>query len=205
MPPRKPPVDLTAANAGSNPSKIIHDNYKMLMEIPDPDQLMQTVVNLVKPTLNHGFSPKNYQTFMRNLQQSSMKGLEGIQFFLTNFMLKGGGLGVAENKIDAIASLICEGTIGSVPLTNEQRKMKLLAESYGFNVIVLEGNTREVESYVFYRGDGPVTGWVALVRTLELVAQGKIGPDAAAEFMTTMNIIDVSSDHQVDADSEYMS
>lgn len=132
MRPRKPRINLTAGDAGNNPSKIIHDNYHMLMEISDPDQLMQTIIGLVKPTLNHGFSQKNYQNFIKNLQQSAVRGLEGIQFFLTNFMLKGGGLGVAESVTESIASLICEDT-SSISLTPKQQKLKSLAESYGYN------------------------------------------------------------------------
>ncbi len=138
MPPSKPPVDLTSPNAGSNPSKLIHDNYNNLMAIDDLDTLKQTVINLVKPTLNHGFSPRNYQMFSRNLEQASMRGLESVQSFLTNFMLKGAGLGVAENKIESFASLICETSLSPIPLTNEQRKLKLLVESYGYSVKVLQ-------------------------------------------------------------------
>jgi len=135
--PRTSSVDLTSQNRGVNPSQLIHDNYKNLMAIPDLDQLKQAVIGLVQPTVNHGFSPKNYQTFLRNLEQATQRGLEGVQFFLSNFMLKGAGLGVSESSMDAIASMICEDTLASIPLTNEQRRLKLLVESYGYSVCLL--------------------------------------------------------------------
>lgn len=204
MKPAKPSVDLTASTASVNPSKLIHDNYTTLMSISDPVELKNAIINMVKPTVNHGFSVKNYQSFIKNLESSAVKGLQSIQFFLTNFMLKGGGLGVAESKIDSIASLINEDTTVQVSLTPYQRKLKLLVESYGYNVVIAESNTGEVESYVFYKGDGPVTQYVALFRTLEMVAQRKISPDAAIEFMISMNIVDVSDD-QAGVDPDFMS
>lgn len=187
-------TDLTSANKPQNPSKIIHDNYKMLMDIQDPDQLKNTIIELIKPLRGHGFSDKNYLAFAKSLQQASMRGLDGIQLFLTNFMLKGSNLGVIESKIDAIAGFVSEDASKSVQLTSKQLRLKSLVESYGFAVALISENEInrgfDIASYVFHDHDGPVTNWVALVRTLELVSQHKMSPDSAANFMHKSGIID---------------
>lgn len=135
--PSRPPRDLSA-QAG-NPTSEIQKHYSELMAIQDPDELIQAADTLVQPLIGHGFSPNNYKKFTMDLQQAARRGLLGIQSFLSNYMLKGSGLGVAEsNEIGAIASLICEDT-NSVKLSKRQIELKRLVENVGgFSVALLE-------------------------------------------------------------------
>lgn len=133
--PTRPQRDLSA-QAG-NPTSEIQKHYSELMAIQDPEELIQAADALVQPLIGHGFSQPNYQKFVANLQQAARRGLVGLQSFLSNYMLKGSGLGVRESTdIDAIATFLCEDT-NTVRLTKRQIELKTLVESAGFKVVLL--------------------------------------------------------------------
>lgn len=120
-----------------NPTRAIQDNYERLMSIEDPDELVQAANDLVRPMVGTGISNTNYKKFINNLRSSTERGIDGIKYFLTNYMLRGSGLGV-ESKIGAIASILTEDANVFIELTPHQQRLKQLVESYGYDVAVLE-------------------------------------------------------------------
>lgn len=131
--PQKPTRDLSAT--AGNPTHGIEQSYQQLMSITDPDELKQAAIQLADQYRGHGMSDGNYRKFMMNLEQAYRRGLTGLQMFLSNYMLKGSGLGVVESAEDAIASFLTESTC--IRLTKRQYELKRLVESYGFNVAVV--------------------------------------------------------------------
>jgi len=130
--PRKPKIDLTQQKG--NPSSAIEKAYGDLMGIQDVNELKQAAVNLVQPFVGKGFSPTNWKKFQ--LAMAKARSTMDVQRYLTNFMLAGGGMSVGEDRIAALASVITEDTHKTVRLTTRQRRLKTLAESYGWPVVV---------------------------------------------------------------------
>lgn len=120
-----------------NPAHGIHQAYQQLMAIQDPQELAQTADQLVKQYLGNGISEPNYRKFQMALRGAINKGLAGVQGYLTNYMLKAGGMGVAESEISAIASLITEDADICPSYTPYQYELKTLVESYGYAVRLL--------------------------------------------------------------------
>lgn len=75
---------------------------------------------------------------------------EAVQFIIANGMLKGAGMGVInpsarlEGIIDTIGNIIAEDT-NVISLTPEQRRLQIIAESYGYNVYILNEADMEDE------------------------------------------------------------
>lgn len=133
MPPRGPKRDLSGKSR--NPTAELQKAYSHLMSIQDPEELMRAAVGIVKPLVGTGLSEKNYQKFMTNLQQSAQRGLEGLQFFLSNYILSGSGMSV-ESRENAVASLLSEDVNEVRRLTTHERQLKAMVESYGYYVAI---------------------------------------------------------------------
>lgn len=122
-----------------NSTSSLQQSYKQLMSIQDPDQLKQAALEVVQPLVGKGISPKNWATFQRNVM--GLTDLTKLQAYITNYILKGSGLGVVgggarfatEDHVLAISSLISEDT-ADVKLTDDQWRWKRLVELYGFHV-----------------------------------------------------------------------
>lgn len=128
----RPTPDLS--QKAGNPTHGLEQNYERLMQINDPDELKMAAVELAKSYVGKGMKPAGYQKFIRELERASQRGLEGLQFFLTNFMLAGSGMRVMESAQEALSTYLTESTC--IRLTPRQREIKMLVESYGFYVAV---------------------------------------------------------------------
>ena len=128
----RPSADLSQREG--NPTHAIQQHYSALMSIDDPEMLKEKVLEIVQPLVGHGMSNNNYKKFLMELNRSAARGLENLQFFLSNFMLAGSGMRAESNEINAIAGMINEDINEPVILTSHQRALKRLVESYGFNV-----------------------------------------------------------------------
>lgn len=137
----KPSMDLPSSQnlnqrdlsqRSGNSTSGLQAAYQQLMSIQDPAQLRQAALQVVAPMLGKGISQKNLQTFKLTLQKIG-DDLVKLQSYITNYILKGSGLGVMENEIAAIESLITED-VREVKLTDDQWRWKRLVESYGYHV-----------------------------------------------------------------------
>jgi hypothetical protein len=135
MPPRGLRRDLS--KQPGNPTHVIEKNYSRLMSIQDPGELVEMIMGLVKPLIGSGISSDNFRKFNVNLQQAGQRGLDGIRFFLTNFMMAGSGMRVEDNAIVAIASVISEDVNVRTDLTPRQRQLKEMVEHHGFHVVLI--------------------------------------------------------------------
>lgn len=130
-----------------NPTSELQAQYQQLMAIQDPQELMDAAIGVVKPLIGRGMSEKNYQRFMRQIQQAASRGLVNLQMFLSNYILKGSGQGAIPQRggrfaesadIAEIASVITEDADNFNELTREQQYLKNLVESCtNFKVVVL--------------------------------------------------------------------
>jgi hypothetical protein len=108
------------------------------MAIQDPQELMDAAVGVVQPLVGRGMSEQNYQKFMQNLQGSARRGLTGIQMFLSNYILKGSGMGATLEAAESVASFITEDVNDTHALTPQQQALKTLVESNtSFKVVLL--------------------------------------------------------------------
>ena len=120
----------------------IQANYEHLMQPgQDPDDLLQFVLSNIQSMVGHGISQPAFKKLRMDLQRAAMKGgadaAFGLQHALTNFLLRGEGLGVIENAQYAIASMITEDR-ESVRLTVDQMALKRLVETHSrFKVAVI--------------------------------------------------------------------
>ena len=130
--PRKPQTDLSTKK--SNPTSAITQAYNQIMDAPDDADMEMTAINVVKPLVGHGMSEQNYQKFVQQLRQARERGgKEGIQFFLTNYILASSGMRV-ESREDAVASMLTEDINEIRRFTPEQLYLKELVESHVYNV-----------------------------------------------------------------------
>ena len=121
-----------------NPTNALQQAYRQLMTIEDGEELKDAVLKIVQPLVGVGFSETNYQKFLRNVESSlSSGGTEELRKYITYYILAGSGMAVGEDIQDSIASLMCEDQTSMIPLTPKQRELKLLVESYGYNVILV--------------------------------------------------------------------
>lgn len=125
--PRAPQRDLSQQEG--NPTSALQAAYQQLMAIQDPQELMDAAIQVVQPLVGHGMSEQNYRKFMQNLEGSARKGLTGIQMFLSNYILKGSGMGARLEAAESIASFITEDINEVRALTPQQQYLKTLVES----------------------------------------------------------------------------
>lgn len=122
----------------SNPTSELQKSYQQLMAIEDPEELMKAAISVVEPLVGSGISETNYRKFINDIRNAARKGTNGIQFFLSNYILKGSGLGVDLNSIQSIASYITEDANEICKLTPQQQYLKNLVESCTkFNVSLI--------------------------------------------------------------------
>lgn len=137
------------------------------MAMADLDELMARAISIVKSCVGKGCSEENYRKFKLEIERSAREGgIDRVKHYITMYIMNGMGFGVIEG-VEAIADLVNEDV-------NEQVNPLVYAESY-----------------VFYQHDGPVTPFVALSRTLELVANGRLKADEAANFLVDREIVSV--------------
>jgi hypothetical protein len=137
----RPGLDLT--QRGGNISAWIEQNYARLMDQnTDPQEIIDLCTTAAKHFRGRSLGEGGFVKFVRTLQQVAEKGLTEIQKYLTNYMLAGAGMradaGVREpqrdyaESIEGIANMISE-EIEPV-FTLKQKRLKMLVESYGYNV-----------------------------------------------------------------------
>ena len=136
--------------------KGLENQYQGLLDLANTEPL-QAAMN-ARELLRSSKKAKSYTSTIRQLDkiingdQSAWhygaKDLtQAVQFIISNMMLKSAGLGVmhpgtrnediaTDQAIRVIDLLISEGA-GSVNLTSTQRRLKQIAESYGFNVYMI--------------------------------------------------------------------
>lgn len=120
-----------------NPAHALQQAYPELMKIADFSELAAKATQVV--TTSGGISDKNTQKFLFTLKNIQRKGgrVTDLQSYITNFILAGANLKVAEDIIAAFAADITE-TIGEAPVyTEEQLILKQLVESYGYKVTLI--------------------------------------------------------------------
>jgi len=135
--PRIPRPERDLSQQAGNPTSELQKHYSTLMAIQDPEELYRKILEIVEPTVGHGFSDRNYQKFMTNLDASKASGLLKMQRFITNFILAGSGMRVTED-IEGIASLIDED------LTREQKLLAQVVRQYGFHAGLVTESVQEV-------------------------------------------------------------
>lgn len=145
-------MDITQQSG--NPAYGLEQAYDKLMAIQDSEALKQAAIDVVRPYVGRGMSRNHYRKF--ELTLDSLTDVQGIQFYLTNFILKAGKRGVlksrgayesiegvrlclAEDEIDAVASWVAEDPDDKLynELTDDQIRIKELVESYGFSVKIM--------------------------------------------------------------------
>ena len=129
------PMKRDLSKQAGNPTSEIQAKYQALMAIPTFDELKQAALDIFKSCVGHGFSPSNYQEALgaiNEIEANRGKDLEHLQFYLTNYMLKGSGLGVAMDDVERIAAIISESE-----LTEEQLALAVLVKPY-FMVVMLD-------------------------------------------------------------------
>lgn len=134
--PRAPKRDLSQQEG--NPTRALQDAYQQLMAIQDPQEMMDAAIQVVQPLVGRGMSEQNYKKFMQNLQGSARRGLVGIQSFLSNYILKGSGMGATLEAAESVASFITEDVNEVCNLTPRQQYLKTLVESNtDFKVVLI--------------------------------------------------------------------
>ena len=136
--PRPPRPRRDLSQQGGNPTSALQAAYEQLMSIQDPEEMMDAAIQVVQPLVGSGMSEQNYQKFVQQLQGSSRKGLVGVMGFLSNYILKGSGLGVGMEAAESVASFITEDVNETYSLTPQQQYLKTLVESNtSFSVVLI--------------------------------------------------------------------
>lgn len=124
------PRDLSGTPG--NPTHALQQNYERLMAIDDPAQLRDALVKIVGQLRGSGMSERNYRMFMLNLQKIG-DDIDNLKRYVTNYILRGSGLGVIEDKVVAMATFIGEDC-SYIELNPQQQYLKQLVEAHGFHV-----------------------------------------------------------------------
>lgn len=126
---QRPDYDMSKSRT-INITKLLTQEYGRLVQITDPYDLVEAVIELATPLVGKGFRQENYDSFVRTLNQEAEKGLIQLQHYLTNFILRGSGLKVMEH-VDprSIAKFITEDIDQVRYLTDDQKYLKKLVES----------------------------------------------------------------------------
>ncbi len=121
--------DLTQIKG--NPSSAIEANYRELMSIQDPDQLKAKLLEIVTPFVGKSYSETNFRKMRMIL--AKIIDLPDLQKYISNFMLSGAGMSVAESDVAAVAGILAEGKNYMTP---RQARLMTLARCYGFHVTI---------------------------------------------------------------------
>ena len=119
-------MDLTDPHVAPNLTKHLEQNYPIIGQASDEEGLKSWAIEAANHYLGSSLSKINHARFMKAL--ASKHGLPAIQKYLTDYMLKGAGLGVMRNSIDSIASMVQEDVDEVVKLSTEQILLKKLVE-----------------------------------------------------------------------------
>lgn len=133
--PERPRIDLS--KKPGNPTSELEKHYQELKALAsDSEAAAAKAVEIIQPLVGKGMSERNYSKFMLDLNKA--KERNRVFEFLTNYILKGSGLGVMDD-VEAIASFVSEDINNLfVELTDKQRALKKMAESAGFSVGLLQ-------------------------------------------------------------------
>lgn len=135
---RRPVPNRDLSKQAGNPTSELQAHYQRLMSIQDPVELADAAVQVVEPLVGKAMSVDNYNKFLTRLKQAGQRGLVGVQKYVSDFILRGSGLGVVEDVTSAIASVITEDVDDPIELTRHQRQLKALVESNTkFHVVLL--------------------------------------------------------------------
>lgn len=119
--------DLTQVKG--NPSSAIEANYRELMAIQDPEQLKAKLLDVVTPFVGKSFSEGNFRKMQMTL--AKILDITDLQRYISNFMLSGAGMSVAESDVAAVAGILAEGRNYITP---QQARLMTLVRGYGFHV-----------------------------------------------------------------------
>lgn len=125
---RGPKTDLSGSTANSTGA--LQAAYHQLMAITDLPTLQKTAIDVVQKLVGSGISPENFKKFQANVANSPT--VQKLQYYLTNYILKGSGLGVAESAQESMGSLLTED-VGEY-LNEEQQKLADMVAEYGLYV-----------------------------------------------------------------------
>lgn len=123
-----------STSGGMNPTKWLSQHYQEVMDgfKTDPDGTADMLLQQFASMVGHGYDKKNFNKFRLALAQARAKGTEALQFYLTNFMMKGMGEGVVEavawDDPMAIGGLLCEDS-------DEFAKLRRMVGRYGFVLV----------------------------------------------------------------------
>lgn len=141
------------------PVSQIDDRYRYYMDLikRDPEaagrQFVDELMRSPKKTKRTIDTIKQIRQILSGDQEAWQYGSQSIadamSFAISNALMRIYGLGVLptgprEDVANVVANIITEN-VNFIPLTAEQRRMKMLAESYGYSVYLLE-DTDEDES-----------------------------------------------------------
>lgn len=131
-------ADRDLSGQDGNPTSALQAHFEQIMSLEDPEEMVEMAISIVKPLVGKGMSEKNYNTFLKNLHKSAQRGIVSIQHCISNFILKGSGLGVIENRISAIANIITEDSDIFANLNETQQYLKELIENHtNLSVVVI--------------------------------------------------------------------
>jgi len=121
---------------GGNSTSALQAHYEELMSIQDPEELMQRALEIVEPLVGRGVSERNWAKFQNMINSAAQRGLTGLQFMLSNYILSGSGLSVDQGgrfgestEVSQIADIITEDAGIFNELAPHQQYLKHLIES----------------------------------------------------------------------------
>lgn len=133
--PKRSLTEMDLSQSGGNSTSALQAAYQRLMALPTMEELQQAAIQIVQPLVGSGISPKNWKVFQMTVMRA--RNLQDLQRYITNYILKGSGMGVQESAIDAIGSLLTEEITVTADFSPQQRRLKSLVESYGYHVGLL--------------------------------------------------------------------
>ena len=122
------PRDLSAKSG--NATSELQAAYHELMAIPELETLKKEAIRVVQGLVGKGISLPNFKKFQMTVLNSQT--LQKLQFYITNYILAGSDLAVAENAFESAGSLLTEDV--SEYLTLEQEKLANMVGEYGLYV-----------------------------------------------------------------------
>ena len=121
---------------GGNSTSALQTHYEELMSIQNPEELMRRALEIVEPLVGRGISERNWVKFQNMINGAAQRGLTGLQFMLSNYILSGSGMSVDQGgrfgestEVDQIANIITEDAGIFNELAPHQQYLKHLVES----------------------------------------------------------------------------